>query len=149
MERREFLTGIFAAFATPAVIRTAGILMPIKPLYDFGPNALKIINKKVKSLLEKGLITDYLFEIDATELTTKGIMDYTKLTIYENIMPIPNTNERVTFLSTRCRESTIGVEYPAFIGNYSTKPKREDFLRDSYRTIERIEAKHGLKSIYI
>lgn len=31
MNRRNFLAGIFSAAAGPAIIRTAGLLMPIKP----------------------------------------------------------------------------------------------------------------------
>lgn len=32
MIRRQFLTGLAAALAAPAVIRTPGLLMPVKPL---------------------------------------------------------------------------------------------------------------------
>jgi hypothetical protein len=36
MNRRRFVTGLVATLATPAIIRTPGLLMPIKPVsYDF------------------------------------------------------------------------------------------------------------------
>ncbi len=34
MERRDFLAGIIAAAVAPAFVKTAGLLMPIKPLIE-------------------------------------------------------------------------------------------------------------------
>lgn len=34
MDRRNFLTGILAAAVAPAFIKTAGLLMPIKPIVE-------------------------------------------------------------------------------------------------------------------
>ena len=37
LSRRGFLSGIIAACAAPAIIRTAGLIMPIKPTFVRGP----------------------------------------------------------------------------------------------------------------
>jgi hypothetical protein len=42
LARRQFLVRVGTALAAPAIIRTAGILMPIRPLLDFDMDDVKV-----------------------------------------------------------------------------------------------------------
>lgn len=61
--RRGFLAGILAALATPAIIKTAGLLMPIKPalivpeLVVFGEQSVEAYGFAPRALLTIDMIT--------------------------------------------------------------------------------------------
>lgn len=44
IHRRSFLTGLAVALAAPAIIRTSGLLMPVKPIFmpDFDMEAMYV-----------------------------------------------------------------------------------------------------------
>lgn len=57
MNRRVFLTGIISACAAPAIIRTPGLIMPIKP-------KLLGVSDLTQSALEEIMLAWYNVQID-------------------------------------------------------------------------------------
>lgn len=67
MHRRSFIRGIIAAALAPAIIRTPGLLMPVKPgLVDLGivPLLPGIYTGHIESVLNVGDLIDIRWKTD-------------------------------------------------------------------------------------